>query len=105
MEICFKDKKLHKLCENHAKLKAKYGDLKAKRIIMRISDFLDSINLYDVSKLPQARLHPLQKNRKGQFAVDTLHPYRMIVVPLDGTRDDLKSITSIEIISINENYH
>lgn len=72
---------------------------------MRIGDFSDSINLYDVSKLPQARLHALQKNRKGQFAVDTLHPYRMIIVPLDGAKDDLRSITSIEIISINENYH
>lgn len=105
MEICFKDKKLHKLCENQAKLKAKYGDLKSRRIIMRIGDFSDSVNLFDVSKLPQTRLHALQKSRKGQFAVDTLHPYRMIITPLDGTRDDLKSITSIEIISINEDYH
>lgn len=86
-------------------MKAKYGDIKAKRIIMRIGDLLDATNLYDVSKLPQARLHPLQQNRKGQFAVDTLHPYRLILTPKDGTTDDLKTITIVEIISINEDYH
>lgn len=105
MKICFKDKKLHKLCENSAKLKAKYGKIKSRRIIMRIGDLMDATNLYDISKLPQARLHLLQNNRKDQFAVDTLHPFRMILIPLDGSKNDIRSITSVEIISINEDYH
>jgi proteic killer suppression protein len=105
MEICFKDKKLQKLCEHHIKLQAKYGKLKAHRILLRIGDLQDALNLQDVQMLPQARLHPLQGNRKGQFALDTEHPYRLIIVPQNGINNDLCSITKIEIISINEDYH
>lgn len=105
MEISFKDKKLHKLCENISKLKVKYGELKSKRILMRIGDLIDATNLYDVSKLSQARLHTLQQNRKGQLSVTTIPPFHLIFLPLDGAVDDYKSITSVEIISINENYY
>ena len=105
MELSFKNQKTQKLCEDCKKVIAKYGNTKAKRIIMRIGDLLDATNLYDVSKLPQARLHPLQGNRKGQFSIDTFHPYRMIFIPLDGEIGNFKTITSVEIISINEDYH
>ena len=105
MEICFKNKKLQKLCENHTKLKVKYGIVKAKRIVMRIGDLIDAVSLYDVSKLPQTGFHPLHHNRQGQFAIYTQQPYRIIFIIQNGSPDDLKSITSIEIIPINENYH
>lgn len=105
MEIRFKDKKMQKLCEQSAKLRAKFGELKAKRILMRLGDLLDAVHLYDVSKLPQTRLHPLLGSRKGQFAVDTVHPYRMILLPCNGTVEDLHTITEVEIISMNEDYH
>ena len=105
MEICFKDKKLQKICEQHTKLQVKYGELKATRILLRIGDLQDALHLMDVKQLPQARLHPLQGNRHGQFALDTLHPYRLIIIPMNGNIDDLNTITKVEIISINEDYH
>ncbi len=66
---------------------------------------MDSQHLQDVKMLPQARLHPLQGDRKGEFALDTIHPYRLIIIPLNGSTDDLTTITKVEIISINEDYH
>ncbi len=105
MEICFKDKKLQKICEQHTKLQAKYGELRARRILLRIGDLLDALNLSDVKKLPQARLHPLQGDRKGQFALDTVHPYRLIIRPQNGNVESLDTITKVEIISINKDYH
>ena len=104
MEISFNSKKLKKNCEDHKKLKASYGAIQSSRIIQRISELQAATNLYDISKLPQARLHSLVGDKKGQLAVDILHPYRIILLPLDGNTEDLKTITSIEIVSIID-YH
>lgn len=104
MEISFTSRKLQKTCENHTELKKKYGDIQARRIIQRINELQAAANLHDILQLPQARLHPLAGNRKKQFAVDILHPYRIILLPLDGNKTDLKTITIIQIISIID-YH
>ncbi|PIR37737.1 MAG: hypothetical protein COV34_03005 [Candidatus Zambryskibacteria bacterium CG10_big_fil_rev_8_21_14_0_10_42_12] len=104
MEISFSNKKLQKLCEDHNKLKAKYGALQARRIIRRINELQAAANLHDISQLPQARLHSLTGDRKGQFAVDILHPYRIILLPLDGDTADLRTIQVVEIVSIID-YH
>ena len=104
MEICFKDKKLCKMCENHNKLKAKYGAVQAERIIQRINELSAAASLYDISRLPQARLHSLTGNRKRQFAVDILHPYRLILFPLNGDVENIQTVTEIKIVSIVD-YH
>lgn len=104
MEISFRDKKLHMLCESHRKLKPRYGDLQARRIIKRVNELISAKNLYDISKLSQARLHSLSGNRAGEFALDILHPYRIILVPIDGSSADLKTVTAVEIVSIID-YH
>lgn len=104
MEISFSTRKLQKTCENHTKLKKKYGDIQARRIIQRLNELQAAANLHDISQLPQARLHPLTGNRKGQVAVDILHPYRIILLPLDGDKTNLETVTIIQIISIID-YH
>lgn len=104
MKISFKDRKLQKFCENHKKLTIKYGNIKAEKIIRRINELSSSENLYDISRLPQARLHLLKNNWKGHFAVDISHPYRLILRPINGNKINLKSITSIQIIMIID-YH
>jgi len=104
MEISFSSSKFQKLCEDHGKLKSKYGDIQARRIIRRISELTAAANLYDISQLPQTRLHPLTGDRKGQFAVDILHPYRIILTPSDGDIGDLRTITIVHIVSIID-YH
>lgn len=104
MEISFSSSKLQKLCEDHGKLKAKYGDIQAVRIIRRISELQAAANLHDISQLPQTRLHSLTGDRKGQFAVDILHPYRIILTASDGSTADLRTIKIVHIISIID-YH
>lgn len=104
MEICFKDGKLQKLCENTDNLQKKYGDIQAKKITQRINELLSAENLCDISKLPQTRLHLLSNNYKGHFAVDLKHPYRLILWPENGLTSDLKSINKIRIVTIID-YH
>lgn len=68
-------------------------------------------NLHHVSLLPAARLHPLKGDRKGQFAVDAKHPYRLIFEsnhdPIPVKEDggvDLSKVTSVIILEV-EDYH
>lgn len=60
---------------------------------------------------PAARCHPLGGDRKGQYAVDLKHPYRLVIEPLcdnlpfkeDGSLD-IARVTGIIIIDIVD-YH
>lgn len=104
MEVNFEHKKLQKICEDEKQLKMAYGKIQAKEIIKRISELISAENLYDISRLPQARLHKLYNNWKGHFAVDIKHPYRLILLPLNDGSSNKKSITKIKIIDIID-YH
>lgn len=104
MELSFKDKKLKKLYEDGVALKRKYGDLQARKIVQRINELLSAENLFDISKLPQVRLHLLKSEFKKCFALDIKHPFRVIITYLNGDPSDLKSINRVMIIEIID-YH
>lgn len=104
MEIEFKNSKMKRICEDYKRLTLVYGNQQAEQIIRRISELDAAENLYDISKLPQARLHPLTGNYDGYLAVDLKQPYRLILSPANGDLADWKSITAIKIIEIKD-YH
>ncbi len=104
MEISFKAQKLKKLYEDGVALKVKYGSLQAETIIQRINELIAAENLFDISKLPHARLHPLKGQYKRCYALDIKHPYRIIITYLDGDPQDLRSISKVMVIEIID-YH
>ncbi|MDD4989837.1 MAG: type II toxin-antitoxin system RelE/ParE family toxin [Candidatus Pacebacteria bacterium] len=104
MDVEFQDNKLQEFCEDFKKLKKHYGQIQAQEIIKRINELSSAESLFDISKLPQARLHPLKQNLQGFLAVDLKHPYRLILLPMDGEIKNYKSITKIKIIKIID-YH
>ncbi|MDO8573000.1 MAG: type II toxin-antitoxin system RelE/ParE family toxin [bacterium] len=104
MELSFKDKKLKKTCEDVTLLKRRYGNLQAELIVQRINELLSAESLFDISKLPQVRLHPLKGKLKKCYALDIKHPYRIIITYLNGDSQDLKSISKVMIIEIID-YH
>jgi proteic killer suppression protein len=77
-----------------------------------LDDLKDSPNLDIVRQfLPQARLHLLTGNRKGQYAMDLKHPKRLIITPdhdplpeLPDGGTDLGKVTKVLVIEI-EDYH
>ena len=105
MEVSFGSTKSKKLCENISDLQKKYGLTQSKKIVQRINELYAAENLYDISRLPQANLHPLRGNYERCFSVDLKQPFRLIFLPLDGQKSDLKSITNIKIIKTCVNYH
>ena len=67
--------------------------------------------LADVPSTPPERCHPLRGEREGQYAVDLVHPQRLVFKPnheqvprKDDGGVDLEKITSIIIIEVVD-YH
>lgn len=88
-----------------------WGAENARKIRQRLAELNAAATLADVGRLPPARLHALKGDRRGQFAVDVKHPFRLLFepahdpVPLkDDGGLDLGRITRVRVLSI-EVYH
>ena len=53
----------------------------ARTIMMRLAVLKNARVLSLVPTSRPERLHQLRQNRSGQFAVDLVHPYRLVFVP------------------------
>jgi len=104
MRINFKSKKLKKKFETKKELEKAYGTRQAKKITQRMNELYAAESLQDIKHIPSSRLHQLSGNYKSCFAIDLLQPYRLIIKPEDGEREDLKTITLVEVVKV-EDYH
>jgi len=111
MDISFKNSSLEKTFSEEKRLRKKYGAENTKYIIRRISILRASENLQKVPHTKPTRRHELEGNRKGKFAVDLKHPYRLVFEPnhkplpkKDDGGLDLGKITAIKILEV-EDYH
>lgn len=80
MDLTFYNKKLEKLANDYRKCQKDLGSIRAKIFIKRLNDLKDAETLEDVRFLP-GRYHELSENRKGLWACDLDHPYRLIFKP------------------------
>lgn len=79
MEIDFKDKRLKDLCEQAKLAERKLGSKMARKLRARLADLMAASS---VVELPRAgRPHPLTGIRAGEFALDLVHPKRLVFVP------------------------
>lgn len=105
MNILFKTNRLRKTCESIAEAKIAYGSDQAYRLILRITQLQAADDLEDIGRLPQVRLHRLKGSRKNQFAIDLIHPYRLVFGPVNEFDiNDHRSIKSIRILEVKD-YH
>lgn len=111
MEISFKTRRLEKKFTRSGGLRKAYGDRVERVIDSRVNLLLGASNLSEVPTKPPARRHQLTGPRKGQFAIDLIHPYRLILKPdhepvpqKDDGGIDLNKITAITIIDVVD-YH
>ncbi len=78
MDITYKNKRIEKVCTDAKTAERTYGQDMADKIHQRV----DEINAADTVELMIqfriGRCHPLSQNRKGQYAVDLVHPYRLV---------------------------
>lgn len=111
MELSFKTRKLERSCGEERESLRRWGAERAPIVRRRIAQLMAAETLADVSTLRPVRLHQLEGDRAGQFAVDIGHQFRMVLEPwhdpVPKTKNnsiDKAQITKIRILSI-EDYH
>lgn len=110
MDIFFQSRKLEKMASNPKKCLKELGMQRAELFLRRIQELYRAETLEDVRHLP-GHYHELVADRKGQWACDLDHPYRLIFEPHEDpapTDDSGKyiwlEIRGVEIVEI-VNYH
>ena len=78
MQIEYKSKKLKKICTNASEAEKKYGYEMMRKIHQRVGEITAAINVEMMIQFNVGRCHQLKGNRKNQYAVDLVHPYRLI---------------------------
>lgn len=78
MEVEYKTKKLEKICTNASLAIKTYGSEMADKIQQRIDEINAADNVEMMIQFKIGRCHPLHNNRRGQYAVDLVHPHRLV---------------------------
>lgn len=94
MDITYKTNKLMKICTDASFARRVHGAEMAKKIHYRVDqirsiDTVENLVLYNIG-----RCHPLTGDRAGQYAMDLVHPYRL-VFEIHDTEIQIAYITEI----------
>lgn len=110
MEVGFKKRKLAEVLGSDKEMRKKYGRM-AKVLRNRLVVLKAAPSLAAVPTDRPVRRHLLKGNRAGQFAVDLLHPCRLVFkpnhAPIPRLQDggiDTERVTAITIIDVVD-YH
>lgn len=96
---------MQKICEDEKTAQQRLGAQCAKKLFQRIGEIRASDNLAVLKILPAPRCHALSNNRDGQYAVDLVHPKRLILQPIfEGDALVEVLVTDIQINEIID-YH
>ena len=78
MEVTYKTNKIKTVCTDAKVSDRTYGNEMSEKIQMRIAEIEAADTVEEMIKFHIGRCHSLTNNRKGQYAVDLVHPYRMV---------------------------
>lgn len=73
----------------------KYGSEMTGKIHQRIDEIDASDTVEEMVQYHIGRCHPLKGNRKGQYAMDLVHPYRLV---FEKTGDIIQIANVMEIV-------
>lgn len=78
LEVTYKNKSIQKVCTNANAARKEYGGEMAKKIHARIDQILAMDTVEELVLFRVGRCHPLHGDREGQYAMDLVHPYRLV---------------------------
>ena len=95
MDIKYKNKAIEKVCTKQSEAIRRYGPRMAEKIDQRIGEIMsaDSVDLMINFRI--GRCHALTNNRKEQYAVDLVHPYRLV---FEAKGEEVQIALIIEIV-------
>lgn len=94
MQIEYKTKAIEKVCTIASVAVKKYGISMAEKIQQRIDEISAADSVEQMIQFQIGRCHPLKQNRKNQYAVDLIHPQRLI---FEKVENEIKIVNIIEI--------
>nr|WP_294371992.1 type II toxin-antitoxin system RelE/ParE family toxin [uncultured Ruminococcus sp.] len=78
MKVEYKTKSIWRVCEDASVAEHKYGSQMAEKIQQRIDQIRAADSVEQMVQYRVGRCHPLHHNRKNQYAVDLVHPQRLV---------------------------
>ena len=94
LDITYKIKN-RKNCTDAKASERAYGREMAEKIHQRIDEMDASDTVEMMIQFHIGRCRPLKQNRKGQYAVDPVHPYRLV---FEKNGDEIQIANILEII-------
>lgn len=111
VEISFANRRLERVFNSEKELIRRYGAPMGRKIQTRMAVLRGANNLGLVPRERPTRRHQLSQDRDEEFAVDLVHPYRLVFVPdhnpmprLDDGGIDISNVTAIQIREVVD-YH
>lgn len=78
MKTEYKNNQIKRICTNISVAEKSYGIRMAQKIHQRIKEIQAVNDVETMLKYSIGRCHRLSGNRKNQYAVDLVHPYRLV---------------------------
>jgi len=95
LDITYKNRKIEKVCTDAKTAERTYGREMADKIHQRIDEIDAADTVEMMIKFHIGRCHSLTQNRKGQYAVDLVHPYRLV---FEKNGDKIQIANILEIV-------
>ncbi len=111
MDVSFKTAKLAKVFNAEKLLQREYGERMARVIMMRMAVLKNARSLSQVPSTRPDRCHLLTGKYSGHYAVDLVHPHRLVFrpdhAPVPQREDggiDIDRVTAVSIVAVVD-YH
>ena len=95
MDITYKNKKIEKICTDAKTAERTYGREMADKTHQRIDEITAADTVEMMIHFHIGRCHPLSQNGKGQYAVDLVHPNRLV---FEKKGDEIQIANVLEIV-------
>ena len=95
MDITYKTNKIKKVCTDAKAAERTYGREMADKIHQLIDEIGAADTVEMMIQFHIGRCHSLTQNRKGQYAVDLVHPYRLV---FEKNGDEIQIANILEIV-------
>ena len=96
MDISYRTNKLEKVCTDASIAERKYGIEMAEKLQQRIEQIKAADSVETMIKFKIGRCHPLHQNRKEQYAMDLVHPYRLVFEKIGNITKIVKIIEIVD---------
>lgn len=78
MKVEYRNRSIEKVCTIASAAERSYGRQMAEKIQLRIDQIEAADTVEQMIQYGIGRCHPLHQNRKNQYAVDLVHPMRLV---------------------------